>query len=70
MLIDVAAHNNAAKDTLKHAVSLAALHRMPNVIVTNHNAFNTREAIDRINQTTCDNITNFLAGAHDKVHAV
>jgi len=36
--------------------------RLPNVIVTPHNAFNTREARERILQTTADNITGFLAG--------
>ncbi|MUL36406.1 hydroxyacid dehydrogenase [Gloeocapsopsis dulcis] len=36
--------------------------RLPNVIVTPHNAFNTREARERILQTTADNITGFLQG--------
>ncbi len=70
MLIDLASHDDAAKATLRHAVSLAALERMPNVVVTNHNAFNTREALQRINQTTSDNIVNFLAGKDKEVHAV
>lgn len=70
MLIDVAAHDDSAKATLRHAVSLAALQRMPNVVVTNHNAFNTREALGRINQTTVDNILNFLAGKQKEVHIV
>jgi D-lactate dehydrogenase len=70
MLIEVAAHDEAAKATLRNAVSIAALQRMPNVVVTNHNAFNTREALQRINQTTSENITNFLAGKDKEVHAV
>ncbi|HZD91265.1 MAG TPA: hydroxyacid dehydrogenase [Pseudolabrys sp.] len=37
---------------------------LPNVIVTPHSAFNTREAIGRITSTTVSNITAFLAGRH------
>ena len=36
--------------------------RMPNVIVTPHSAFNTREAIARIAETTVENIKTYLAG--------
>jgi D-lactate dehydrogenase len=36
---------------------------MPNVIVTPHNAFNTREAAFRILDTTIDNIVAFVNGA-------
>lgn len=35
---------------------------MPNVYMTPHNAFNTREALDRIIQVTNDNIISFLEG--------
>ena len=35
---------------------------MPNVIVTPHSAFNTREAIARIAETTIKNIKTYLAG--------
>lgn len=58
-LINLAAHNDAAKSTLRRAVALAALQHMPNVIITNHNAYNTHEALQRINQTTVDTIRNF-----------
>lgn len=34
----------------------------PKVIVTPHNAFNTKEALDRITYTTIENINNFLKG--------
>ena len=40
----------------------AELVAMPNVIVTPHNAFNTREAFLRILDTTIDNIVAFVAG--------
>jgi D-lactate dehydrogenase len=40
----------------------------PNVLFTPHNAFNTEEAIDRITNTTIDNIINFYK--HDLENAV
>ncbi len=42
---------------------------MPNVIVTPHSAFNTREAIARIVSTTVGNIVSFLDGAPTNVVA-
>ena len=47
------------KTTGEQSVALLALHKMPNVILTPHNAFNTEEAIGRINGTTCENIIRF-----------
>ena len=35
----------------------------PRVIITPHNAFNTQEAIERIVNTTVDDIKGFTAGA-------
>lgn len=35
---------------------------LPNVLVTPHNAFNTQEALERILDTTAENIKSFLAG--------
>lgn len=35
---------------------------MPNVVITPHNAFNTKEAIERILDTTVDNIAGYLKG--------
>lgn len=35
---------------------------LPNVLVTPHNAFNTQEALERILDTTAENIKNYLAG--------
>lgn len=40
---------------------------MENVIVTPHNAFNTKEALSRILKTTSDNILNFAAGSPSNV---
>ncbi|HEY9584371.1 MAG TPA: hydroxyacid dehydrogenase [Candidatus Paceibacterota bacterium] len=35
---------------------------MPNVVITPHNAFNTKEAIERILDTTVDDIAGYLSG--------
>lgn len=51
------------KVALEHVVANTLLMRMPNVILTSHNAYNTKEAIERINQTTIENIKHYLAGA-------
>lgn len=51
-------------DASAHDLLLNAEHnvllRMPNVIVTPHNAFNTREALQRIRHTTAENIKQYL----------
>lgn len=49
-------------ETLRHSVEISILKKMPNVIISPHNAFNTEEAINRINQTTAKNITDFWYG--------
>lgn len=41
---------------------LHILRSLPNVIITPHNAYNTVEARERINQTTADNIADFWYG--------
>lgn len=46
----------------QQSVAIMALNRLPNVIITPHNAFNTEEAIGRINSTTCQNIIRFWYG--------
>lgn len=43
-------------------MAILALKKMDNVILTPHNAFNTVEAVGRINATTVDNIKLFLSG--------
>lgn len=47
---------------LRHAAAILALERMPNVLVTNHNAFNTTEAVLSINEMTVENIKGALEG--------
>lgn len=50
------------QDTLLHEAEISVLKKMPNVILSPHNAFNTVEAIGRINQTTAQNIIDFWHG--------
>jgi D-lactate dehydrogenase len=52
----------AKEHDLRNLVANHVLLRMRNVIVTPHSAFNTREAVDRIAETTAANIKAFLAG--------
>jgi len=40
---------------------------MRNVLVTPHSAFNTKEAVQRILQTTAENIEHFIAGTAQNV---
>jgi D-lactate dehydrogenase len=47
---------------LKVVLADHALIDMPNVIITPHNAFNTWEALQRILNTTLDNIKGYIAG--------
>lgn len=49
-------------DLMQAAMQLDVLKKLPNLILTPHNAFNTAEAVGRINQTTADNITGFWTG--------
>lgn len=49
-------------DTSNQAAQLSVLKQMPNVILTGHNAYNTAEALERIFQTTAENIKAFIAG--------
>lgn len=39
----------------------------PNVLITPHNAFNTREAVDRLLRTSVQNLVSFLAGRPQNV---
>ena len=49
-------------DTLRNVVRNHALLRMPNVIITPHVAFNSEQALQRIIDTTLENIHHYLAG--------
>lgn len=47
---------------LRNLVADHVLLKMPNVVVTPHSAFNTREAVARITDTTLDNIKAYAEG--------
>ncbi len=48
------------KDDLKELIAAHLLREKTNVIITPHNAFNTKEALGRIVKTTVENIRNFV----------
>jgi len=52
---------------LKTMLADHALLDHPRVIITPHNAFNTREALERILRTTIDNVKGFIAGTPTNV---
>ncbi len=51
-----------AEGELKTVMENHILMRMPNVLVTPHNAFNSQEALERILATTIRNVKGFLGG--------
>ncbi|MEX0748929.1 MAG: NAD(P)-dependent oxidoreductase [Candidatus Saccharimonadales bacterium] len=53
-------HPEARMQDLVHQTEHSVLLRMPQVVLTPHNAFNSREALARIRQTTSENIKQFL----------
>lgn len=61
------ASGGADLNTMKTVLSNHALIDMPNVIVTPHNAFNTKEALERILQTTLQNIQGYLDGKPENI---
>lgn len=54
--------DNLPGELLEQSIELLALEKMSNVILSPHNAYNTEEAIERINATTANNIIDFLSG--------
>lgn len=58
-LIDAVTDNATAPLAYEYATEDRILLQLPNVIVTQHAAFNTAEAIKRINDTTVQNIVKF-----------
>ncbi len=50
------------EDTLRTMLENHILMKLPNVLITPHNAFNSQEAVERILNTTLDNIKSFLGG--------
>lgn len=54
--------NATSNELYEHSVEISLLQKMPNVILTPHNAFNTVEAVGRINGTTAQNIIDYWYG--------
>lgn len=57
--MSVVMSDKTKKDDLKEVLSYHLLRDRDDVVFTPHNAFNTKEAIGRIIETTVDNIKNF-----------
>lgn len=54
-------------EKLRMAIQNHVILKKPNVVFTPHNAFNSQEALERILQTTADNIASFVAGTPKNV---
>lgn len=54
-------HGSAPVD-VRAVLADHVLFDLPNVVITPHNAFNTQEALEKILDTTAENIKSFLAG--------
>jgi D-lactate dehydrogenase len=54
-------------ELLRRAIQNHLILKKPNVVFTPHNAFNSQEALERILDTTADNIAAFVAGAPKNV---
>lgn len=55
-------------DEAREVLGIEILHKMPNVLITSHNAYNSVEALERIRQTTIENINAWHRGeAHNLV---
>jgi D-lactate dehydrogenase len=56
-------HRHPKEDEMATILANHALMRMPNVLMTPHNAFNTNEALERILKTTLESVNGFATGA-------
>lgn len=56
------ANSELHSDRMRTMLENHALMKMSNVLITPHNAFNTQEALERILNTTMDNIESFVKG--------
>jgi D-lactate dehydrogenase len=50
------------EELMRHSIEISLLKKLPNVIVSPHNAFNTLEAVQRINTTSAQNIIDYWYG--------
>ena len=54
-------------EKLRIAIQNHVILKKPNVVFTPHNAFNSQEALERILDTTAENIAAFVAGTTKNV---
>ena len=61
--LDFIAKGNVAEHNIKTILANHVLINLPNVVITPHNAFNSKEALERILDASVDSIKGFLEGA-------
>ena len=61
--LEILAKTDLKTEEIKTLWQNHLLMKMPNVLITPHNAFNSKEAIERILATTIENIKAFISGA-------
>lgn len=65
--LDLLAFGHPKEEELKTMLRNHILMKMPNVLITPHNAFNSQEALERILHTTLVNIKSFIAGKPENI---
>lgn len=60
--MEILAHGHPSEQQLKIVLADHELMQMENVLITPHNAFNSKEAMQRILDTTVSNIESFIKG--------
>lgn len=60
--LHILALGHPQEDELKNMIRNHMLMKMPNVLITPHNAFNSQEALERILRTTLENIKAYIGG--------
>ncbi len=58
--LDLLAFGHPQEEELKNMIRNHMLMKMPNVLITPHNAFNSQEALERILYTTLENIKSYI----------
>jgi len=60
--LNILALGHPREEELKNMIRNHMLMKMPNVLITPHNAFNSQEALERILHTTLENIKAYIGG--------
>jgi D-lactate dehydrogenase len=61
--LEILVNKEVKEEEIKTIWENHILMKMPNVLITPHNAFNSKEAVERILNTTIENIQSFINGA-------